>query len=716
MKTFLKTRAAGSWALMLMVLLALAAWTAPAAGQESRGQRVCTECHRKIDRDREKALGHADSISCLTCHHVGMTNDPAKIAAARVKVCQDCHDDVRPTHTRGKQGQPQCSACHDIHTDAPIEKAGLPNARCQSCHERPHVLHEGVTDAACTSCHKLHGGKALREVDTGVQRQCASCHKDAHPAHAELTTRTPACTRCHSLASEPSLAAVPKGAALTEQCVGCHKNHVQPHANVRTDKQKPECVDCHDFTADPKLPAAELVISQRCGSCHEKAMKEYRAGGHAKGMAPLKPNPDLPSCVSCHKAHDAKQAGMPVRLSATQGCVTCHSNDDMAKKYDLPRYVGGSFTDDFHGATVQFAMQDKTGAAASNVMICSDCHGAHAVAWTGEKTVAEVCLGCHKDGGIKLAGAWLGHSAPGPRSQPLIWLTRMFYFVLIPFVLGGLIILIAFQMIDQRRKGVTVRKVWQKRFGKDAPHVAMVPRFSRRERSEHLLSALSFTLLCVTGLPQTAPTNAFAHWMIGLFGGIEPTRFIHRVAGFLFVGLFLMHVARAIVNAIRKRRMPVMVPSVQDFHDTAATIRHFLWKTPRPKTGKFDFSEKFEYWGMVMGGTLMCVTGVVLVWPDLVSQLVPGVFIAMFRTLHGLEATFAVMVVVLWHSYGVILRPEVFPLDTSIFTGKISIERLEEEHGLEYDKLIAEHPELALPTHGAEVSVEEEQEVVGSGA
>lgn len=714
MKKLLINRRASSGAIGLLMLLALCAWAAPAAAQESRGQRVCTECHRNIDPSREKALGHADSISCLTCHHVGMTNQPEKIAAAREQVCQSCHEEVPPTHTRGKLGQPQCSVCHDIHSDAPLAEAGLPAARCNSCHERPHALHTGVPDASCTSCHKLHSGKPLRAVDTGVQKQCASCHQDAHPAHAELATRTPTCTRCHSLASDVKLAAIPSGVALTRQCVACHKNHGQPHANVAKDKTRPQCVDCHDFTADPKLPAAEMVISQRCGSCHEAEMKEYRAGGHAKGMAPLRPNSDLPTCVSCHKAHDETQANMPVRLSATQGCVKCHSDDELAEKYDLPRYVGGSFTDDFHGATVQFAMQDKTGVAASNVMICSDCHGAHAVAWTGEKTVAEVCLGCHKDGGIKLAGAWLGHSAPGPRSQPLIWLTRMFYYLLIPFVLGGLIILIAFQMIDQRRKGATVRKVWRKRFGKHAELQPMVQRFSRRERSEHLSSALSFTLLCVTGLPQTAPSNGLAQWLIALFGGIESTRFIHRVAGFLFVGLFIMHVATAIVNAIRKRRMPVMVPSVQDFHDTAATIKHFLWKTPRPQTGKFDFSEKFEYWGMVMGGTLMCVTGVVLVWPDLVSQLVPGVIIAMFRTLHGLEATFAVMVVVLWHSYGVILRPEVFPIDTSIFTGKISVERLEEEHGLEYDKLIEEHPELALPGHGSQEA--EEKEAVGSGA
>jgi hypothetical protein len=46
-----------------------------------------------------------------------------------------------------------------------------------------------------------------------------------------------------------------------------------------------------------------------------------------------------------------------------------------------------------------------------------------------------------------------------------------------------------------------------------------------------------------------------------------------------------------------------------------------------------------------------------------------------------------VLVVLLWHSYGVILRPEVFPLDTSIFTGKISLERLREEHALEYERI-----------------------------
>jgi formate dehydrogenase subunit gamma len=42
---------------------------------------------------------------------------------------------------------------------------------------------------------------------------------------------------------------------------------------------------------------------------------------------------------------------------------------------------------------------------------------------------------------------------------------------------------------------------------------------------------------------------------------------------------------------------------------------------------------------------------------------------------------------VVWHTYGVILRPEIFPLDTTIFTGKMSVERLKEEHTLEYERI-----------------------------
>jgi cytochrome b subunit of formate dehydrogenase len=214
-----------------------------------------------------------------------------------------------------------------------------------------------------------------------------------------------------------------------------------------------------------------------------------------------------------------------------------------------------------------------------------------------------------------------------------------------------------------------------------------VTRFSRLERLEHLGAMLTFILLVATGLPQTAPDNGVALWLIQLFGGVAPTRLVHRTTGFIFVALLVLHIARGVIGIARTRTLPAIIPRRHDFFDALAMARHILQGTPRPKAGKFDGTEKFEYWGLFFGGIIMSVTGVVLVFPELVTEVFPGIVVAALRVVHGLEATFAVLVVLLWHSYGVLLRPEIFPLDTSMFTGKISLDRLREEHELEFDEI-----------------------------
>ncbi|MBI4541956.1 MAG: cytochrome b/b6 domain-containing protein [Gemmatimonadetes bacterium] len=394
--------------------------------------------------------------------------------------------------------------------------------------------------------------------------------------------------------------------------------------------------------------------------------------------------------------HAAEREGLAdVRLAATVRCIECHSNELLARKYDLPDRAGRSYTEDFHGETVQFLSQ-RAGAQA-RVLICSDCHGAHAVRQEGVP-LAEVCLRCHQNGDSKLAGAWLGHAPVGPRNRPVIWLIRLFYYVLIPFVLAGLGLNIGFHLVDQRRKGARVletpgiKRLRARLARKRDPAPATVVRFSRLERLEHLGAMTTFILLVVTGLPQTRPDLSAAQAIIGFFGGIGTARLIHRIAGFTFAALLILHVSRAVAAAIRRRRLPVMTPTRNDFLDTLHTVRHFVWGTPRPKTGKFDFAQKFEYWGLFLGGTLMSVTGLALVFDELITRILPGEAWAAFRVMHGLEATLAVLVVALWHFYGVILRPEIFPLDTSILTGKVTVDRLREEHRLEYERLFPHGP------------------------
>ena len=48
----------------------------------------------------------------------------------------------------------------------------------------------------------------------------------------------------------------------------------------------------------------------------------------------------------------------------------------------------------------------------------------------------------------------------------------------------------------------------------------------------------------------------------------------------------------------------------------------------------------------------------------------------------------AFLVVIVWHIYNAHLSPDVFPFDTSIFTGDISVERMHHEHPLELERMV----------------------------
>jgi cytochrome b subunit of formate dehydrogenase len=453
------------------------------------------------------------------------------------------------------------------------------------------------------------------------------------------------------------------------------------------------CLECHDFGGLPVVGSSHQM-SQKCSSCHEDAMESVMAGGHAVARNRGR-QADLPNCLTCHVSHvNPEEASALTRLTATVRCIECHSEGLQAERFGMPGSVAASYTDDFHGTTMQFLLNHQSADADyPPVMVCSDCHGAHQVGWSDSDVVSEVCQRCHEDSDERFAGAWLGHDPVGPTSQPLIWMVRVFYMILIPFMLGGLLLNILFHIVDQRRSGARVMKTegmqrltsLLRRERKPKP--ATVTRFSLTDRMDHLGSALTFIGLVVTGLPQTRPDLGIAQALIGFFGGIGTTRVIHRVIGVLFIALMVMHVGRGVINAVRRRRLPAMVPTRQDFDDVLQTFRHYLFGERMPKVGKFDFAEKFEYWGLFLGGIVMSSTGIVLMYPEVVTIFLPGVVVAAVRVMHGFEATFAVLVVILWHSYGVMLRPEVFPLDTSIFTGKMDLHRLKHEHALEYERL-----------------------------
>jgi formate dehydrogenase subunit gamma len=213
-------------------------------------------------------------------------------------------------------------------------------------------------------------------------------------------------------------------------------------------------------------------------------------------------------------------------------------------------------------------------------------------------------------------------------------------------------------------------------------------RFSLRQRIEHFSVMFLFIVLAVTGFPQKFSGASWARVLVDMMGGVESARFVHRLAGILFAVLTAVHIGTSVVLVTTGKSRPSMLPGKKDFADAIKTLRYYLGLSDaEARFDRFDYRQKFEYWGLVMGGLLMIATGLVLYFPLLITSLLPGVLIPIAKVAHSNEGLMAFLVVLTWHIYNAHLNPDVFPFDFTIFNGKISRRRMEHEHPLELARL-----------------------------
>jgi cytochrome b subunit of formate dehydrogenase len=215
-----------------------------------------------------------------------------------------------------------------------------------------------------------------------------------------------------------------------------------------------------------------------------------------------------------------------------------------------------------------------------------------------------------------------------------------------------------------------------------------VVRFSFWSRFQHAAVILLFGALVVTGLPQKWPYADWSRWIIDALGGIFATRWIHRAAGVTFAVLVAAHLIVAIGGVLTRRMKPSMLIGRKDFQDAIDNLQYYLGRTDAPpRFGRFDYRQKFEYWGLIFGSFVMVGTGFILMYPIAMSHVLPAELIPAAKVMHSYEALFAFLIVLIWHMAGAHLSPEAFPMDTSIFTGKIRKDKLRDEHPLEYEDL-----------------------------
>ncbi len=216
-------------------------------------------------------------------------------------------------------------------------------------------------------------------------------------------------------------------------------------------------------------------------------------------------------------------------------------------------------------------------------------------------------------------------------------------------------------------------------------------RFSVAHRIEHLALMVSFIVLSVTGLAEKFFQASWAAWTIALLGGIDGTRLIHRVFAAVFAAGAAYHFGFLVHYLAVKKKPALMMPTLKDARDAISYLRYCIGLTDKqPEFGRYDYRQKFEYWGIIFGGLIMLISGAILLWPIAVTRFLPGGIVPAAKEFHSNEALLALLTIIVWHFYSAHFRPGTFPGDVSIFTGKISRERMIEEHPIEYRELAQE--------------------------
>lgn len=212
-----------------------------------------------------------------------------------------------------------------------------------------------------------------------------------------------------------------------------------------------------------------------------------------------------------------------------------------------------------------------------------------------------------------------------------------------------------------------------------------VRRFHPARIVEHWMHVTFFTVLVCTGLSQKFYQLAVSQWIILQSGGIDRVRIIHRVVGIIFSLGVAMHLTTAVIGIIRRKWQLSMVITKNDFTDVVHNIKYYLGLEQfAVRSGRYTYKQKFEYWAILTGVLIMMGSGLILWFPVTVTAVLPGEVIPAAKALHTNEALVVFLIISLWHIYNAIFSPEIFPLDTSIFTGYLSKERMLQEHPLEH--------------------------------
>src|SRR5208337_1102021 len=132
-----------------------------------------------------------------------------------------------------------------------------------------------------------------------------------------------------------------------------------------------------------------------------------------------------------------------------------------------------------------------------------------------------------------------------------------------------------------------------------------------------------------------------------LFGGPQVMAIVHHTCAAIFLSVFFAHIVYLAVSLGGQRRPfrwfgpNSLVPSWQDLRDALAMFKWFFGLGPRPGFDRWTYWEKFDYWAVFWGVTIIGGSGAMLYFRVSVAKVLPGWVFNVATIFHGEEAVLA---------------------------------------------------------------------------
>ncbi len=691
---------------------------------------VCTDCHTAHD-----VRPHTDPTSTIHRDRVAAT-------------CQKCHGRIEQVHQKVISGElweqephkvPACVECHQPHEVRRVFYAeGMADRECLGCHRDPgltttrgdsvislfvdeaHTRDSAHRKVTCAQCHTGATPSMDRPCATVAARvDCSICHAEQVALYAESTHGTlsargdpdvPGCTDCHGV-HDVKLKGDPRSPAYVSNVAGmcgeCHGeggradvryqgtiDHMVENYAASVHGQaisesglvvSAKCTDCH--TAHHVLPISDVRssihrvnIAQTCSKCHEGIYETFTGSIHFTGEA--RGEVELPMCDDCHSSHEiARTDAQGFMREIVSTCGKCHED------------VTESYFDTFHGKVVKLGYTETAK--------CQDCHGSHDIlppdnpaSTLSRENIVATCGACHEGSHRQFAG-YLTHATHHDRDKyPFIYGTWLFMTVLL---VGTFSFFGIHTLLWLPRSLQAMRHSRRLRAGSEAEGAKQYRRFERLPRYLHVLVIVSFLGLAVTGMTLKFSYLPWAQWISHMLGGFQGTGVIHRFCALITFFYFIRHIIH-IVDSKRRAggtwrdfftHANSMLPNRRDAVEFGQTMRWFVGLGPRPAYGRWTYWEKFDYFAVFWGVGMIGFSGLILWFPEFFTRFFPGWFINVATIIHSDEALLATGFIFTVHFFNTHFRPDRFPMDPVIFTGRMSVEEFKEDRPREYEELVA---------------------------